>query len=297
MLNRKLSRILGPILGIMVFMSSAGLGQVKVLADDNVNTSLECYENTTANQFNDYSININKSVKQNGFKVTLDKVTGTKHNLNVILKVESDKALDKEKIEKFISEVSFANEYTDNSSTWFDYLDDRSFIIHLNGKKDEEEFPENGELRVDLVLPYYKVNLGIDSYVDFSESFKKTIQEKIATKIPEFNLKLDELGSNIVGTRFKCSGTYDEKINEEKGSANSFLILKKENIMYRLSSDGFWSSDGEVTGEYIADSATYDRIKDINNLSIIPIVGHMSYEEIYNMYEKDKESILDDKER
>ncbi|AOR23798.1 DUF4179 domain-containing protein [Clostridium taeniosporum] len=299
MINRKLSRILGPVLGSMVFITSLSIGQVKVLADDKGNDNSVALKNAICHDYKDYSININKSVEQNGFKVTLDKVTGTKHNLNVVLKVESDKPIDKEKTEKFISEVTLGNSHSNNSCIWFDYLDDKSFIMHLNGKnhEDKEKFPEKGELRVDLALPNYKVNVGIDAYVDFSKSFKKMIQEKIATKIPEFNLVLDELESNVVGTRFKCSGTYDEKNNEEKDSVNSFLILKKGNIMYRLSSDGFWLSDGEVEGEYIANSATYDRIKDTNDLSIIPIVGHMSYEEMYNMYEKDKENIFNDKDK
>lgn len=36
MLNKKLSQILGSILGVMVFMTSLGVGQVKALADDKV---------------------------------------------------------------------------------------------------------------------------------------------------------------------------------------------------------------------------------------------------------------------
>ncbi len=70
MLNKKLSQILGPILGVMVFMTSLGVGQVKALADDKVSeTSVTC-ENTSYDKEEEYSVKINKTVEQNGLKIT-----------------------------------------------------------------------------------------------------------------------------------------------------------------------------------------------------------------------------------
>ncbi|WP_315078851.1 DUF4179 domain-containing protein [uncultured Clostridium sp.] len=235
MINRKISRILGAILGVMVFMTSLGVGQAKVFADDNVNTAEMNLENTFCDTYKDYSVKINKSVEQNGIKITLDSAIGTKHNLSVVVKVESDKPFDKEKLDNFISEVSFANSYDNSDSKWFEHLDDKSFLLHLEEKNRDDEFAEKGDLRVDIAFPHYKVNVGIESYVDFSESYKKITQEKLFTKISEFNLNLDELESDIMGTRIKYSGYYDAN-NSDEESVNSFMILKNGNKMYRADS-------------------------------------------------------------
>ncbi len=296
MLNKRLSKILGPILGVMVFMTSLGVGQTKVFADDNVNTAEKNLENRVCDIYKDYSIEINKSVEQNGIKITLDSATGTKHNLNVVIKVESDKPFDKEKLDNFISEVSFANSYNNSDSKWFDHLDDKTFLLHLEEKNRDDEFAEKGNLRVDIAFPKYKVNVGIESYVDFSESYKKITQEKLAINIPEFNLNLGELESDVMKTTIKYNG-YSDVNNRREGSVNSFMILKNGNKMYRANSIGCCYSNDEFEGEYIAQSATYDKLNDINSLSIIPIKGFMTYEEVFNMYTKDKENSFSDTDK
>ncbi|WP_252243091.1 MULTISPECIES: DUF4179 domain-containing protein [unclassified Clostridium] len=296
MINKKLSRILGLVLGAVLFMTSLGVGQVKALADDKVSeTSVTC-ENTSYDKEEDYSVKINKSVEQNGLKITLDSATGTKHNLNVVIKVESDKPFDKEKLDNFISEVSFANSYNNSDSKWFDHLDDKTFLLHLEEKNRDDEFAEKGNLRVDIAFPKYKVNVGIESYVDFSESYKKITQEKLAINIPEFNLNLGELESDVMGTTIKYNG-YSDVNNSGEGSVNSFMILKNGNKMYRANSIGCCYSNDEFEGEYIAQSATYDKLNDINSLSIIPIKGFMTYEEVFKMYTKDKENSFSDTDK
>ncbi|WP_252229773.1 MULTISPECIES: DUF4179 domain-containing protein [unclassified Clostridium] len=296
MINKKTSKILGSILGVMVFMTSLGVGQVKALADDKVSEASVTCENTSYDKEEDYSVKINKSVEQNGIKITLDSATGTKHNLNVVIKVESDKPFDKEKLDNFISEVSFANSYNNSDSKWFDHLDDKTFLLHLEEKNRDDEFAEKGNLRVDIAFPKYKVNAGIESYVDFSESYKKITQEKLAINIPEFNLNLGELESDVMETTIKYNG-YSDVNNSGEGSVNSFMILKNGNKMYRANSIGCCYSNDEFEGEYIAQSATYDKLNDINSLSIIPIKGFMTYEEVFNMYTKDKENSFSDTDK
>ncbi|NFR88128.1 DUF4179 domain-containing protein [Clostridium sp. ZS2] len=296
MINKKLSRILGLVLGAVLFMTSLGVGQTEIFADDNINTAEKNLENRVCDIYKDYSIEINKSVEQNGIKITLDSATGTKHNLNVVIKVESDKPFDKEKLDNFISEVSFANSYNNSDSKWFDHLDDKTFLLHLEEKNRDDEFAEKGNLRVDIAFPKYKVNVGIESYVDFSESYKKITQEKLAINIPEFNLNLGELESDVMKTTIKYNG-YSDVNNSSEGSVNSFMILKNGNKMYRANSIGCCYSNDEFEGEYIAQSATYDKLNDINSLSIIPIKGFMTYEEVFNMYTKDKENSFSDTDK
>ncbi|GAA0076699.1 hypothetical protein UT300005_10770 [Clostridium sp. CTA-5] len=293
MVKKKISKILGPILGIMVFIASTGVGQVKVLADDNVSVTSASYENTVSNQDKDYSININKGVEQNGFKVTLDKVTGTKHDLKAIVKIENDKPFDRDKFNNIISEVTFGESDCCGGGGSENYINDKTLLLTIEKEIDDEEFPEKGELRVDIVMPDYKINVGIDSYVDFSESFKNTLEMDSSSKIPEFNFKLNKLESNIMGTKLEYTTPwkdFDERRNDPEKSQYSLMILKAGDRIYKTKWSGSHSSNRkeEITGTYESKSATYDKIKDNQNLSLIPIVCYMSRDEINKMYDKDE---------
>ncbi|WP_252229771.1 MULTISPECIES: DUF4179 domain-containing protein [unclassified Clostridium] len=293
MLNKKLNKILGPILGVMVFMTSLGVGQVKALADDKVSeTSVTC-ENIISEKEKDYSININKTVEQNGFKVTLDKVTGTKHDLKVQVKIQSDKSFDTENYNNIISEVTFGKSDCCGGGGSEEYINDKTLLLTIEKEiDDEEEFPEKGELRVDIVMPNYKINVGIDAYVDFSESFKNTLEIKSSFKIPEFDFTLNKLESNVMGTRFEYTTPwqdFDERRKDPVESQYSSIILKVGDRMYETDKSGSHSSNHEnIIETHESESATYDKVKDNQNLSLIPIVCYISRDEINKMYNEDE---------
>ncbi|WP_315078846.1 DUF4179 domain-containing protein [uncultured Clostridium sp.] len=292
MINKKLSKILGPVLGVMVFMTSTGIGQVKALADDNVSEASATCENTSCDKEKDYSININKSVEQNGVKVTLDKVIGTKHNLEVVVKIESDKPFDTENYNNIISEVTFGKSDCWGGGSSEDYINDKTLLVTIEKEIDDEEFPEKGELRVDLVMPNYKINVGIDTYVDFSEAFKNTLEMKSSSKIPEFNFTLNKLESNVMGTRLECTipwQDFDERRKDPVESQYSLMILKAGDRMYETDKSGSHSSNHEnIIETYESKSVTYDKVKDNQKLSLIPIVCYMSRDEINKMYNEDE---------
>ncbi|NFN95059.1 DUF4179 domain-containing protein [Clostridium botulinum] len=293
MLNKKLSKILGPILGVMVFMTSLGLGQVKALADDKVSeTSVTC-ENTSYDKEEDYSVKINKSVEQNGFKITLDNVIGTKHNLKVQVKIQNDKAFNQDKMDNIISEVTFGKSDCCGGGSSEDYINDKTLLLTIEKEiDDEEEFPEKGELRMDIVIPNYKINVGIDTYVDFSEAFKNTLEMKSSSKIPEFNFTLNKLESNVMGTRLECTTPwqdFDERRKDPVESQYSLMILKAGDRMYETDKSGSHSSNHEnIIETYESKSVTYDKVKDNQKLSLIPIVCYMSRDEINKMYNEDE---------
>ncbi|MDR5586314.1 DUF4179 domain-containing protein [Clostridium aquiflavi] len=293
MLNKKLSRILGPVIGVMVFMTSLGVGQVKVLADDNINKASAICENTISEKEKDYSININKTVEQNGFKVTLDKVTGTKHDLKVQVKIQSDKPFDTENYNNIISEVTFGKSDCWGGGGSENYINDKTLLLTIEKEiDDDEEFPEKGELRVDIVIPSYKINVGIDAYVDFSESFKNTLEMKSSSKIPEFDFTLNKLESNVMGTRFEYTTPwqdFDERRKDPVESQYSLIILKAGDRMYKTEKSGSHSSNHEnIIETYESKSATYDKVKGNQNLSLIPIVCYMSRDEINKIYNEDE---------
>ena len=278
MINKNISKVLGPILGVMGFMLAIGILESPVLADDTVQAaSTYTYSTTSAAvTYKDYSINVNKSVMQNGLKVTLEKAVATKHKLKAIVKVESTKPFDQAKDDNSIVQLLYGENHSGGQGMSSDYIDDKTLLITIEQDNDDEEFPEKGEIRLDVVFPNYKVNIGMDASVDFSESFKNVIEKDISTKISESDSTLNKFESDILGTII----TYSEpQKDHDDRSVDSSMILKVGNRMYKLRSSGS-SSDGKGTkGTYESKAATYDKLKDQKDISIIPLVCDITWDE------------------
>ena len=294
MLNKRLSKILGPILGVMVFMTSLGVGEVKVLADDNISQASVTCENTSYDKEEDYSVKINKSVEQNGLKITLDSAIATKHKLKILVKVESKESIDKEKADNLISIVTFGENFRDSSGYWNDYKDDKTFFININEESDEEEFLEKDSLRVDIVIPTYKINVGIDADVDFSKSFKESVKKKMNTKIPEFDFTVNNIESDIMGTTINYSGPWIEnrfEKDEPSDSHHSCIILQVGDKMYKAKRGGSSASkENGTNGKFVCESLNYDKFKESEKISIIPLVSYVSYDRLNEMCENEDRS-------
>lgn len=282
MINKKISKLLGPAFGIMSFMLAIGILEVPALADDNVQVTTSISTSTSAAAtYKDYSININKSVTQNGLKITLENVVATKHRLKAVVKVESNEPFDQNKSNNSIVQLLYGDN-NNGGSTSQDYIDDKTMLITIEQDNDEEEFPIKGELRLDVVFPYYKVNLGIDANVNFSESFNYAFEKNLSVKIPEFNYTLNELRSDILGTTLTYSGPYNE--NDDRSMDSSFILKVGDKIMYKLRSSGS-SSDGEETkGTYESKAVIYDMLKDQKDISIIPLECNITWDELKEIH-------------
>ena len=283
MINKKTSKVLGPILGVMGFMLAIGVLEVPVLADDNVQASSTYTDSTTsaAVTYKDYSININKSVEQNGLKITLDKAVATKHKLKVVVKVQSSQPFDRTKNDNSIVQVLYGENNFGRGGTSNDYLDDKTLLMTIEQDNDDEEFPQKGDLRLDVVFPNYKVNIGMDANVDFSESFKNVIEKDIEAKVPESDYTLNKFESDVLGTTITYSGPLKD---HEDRFVDSSMILKAGDRMYKLRSSGSSSDDKGIKGTYEAKAATYDRLKDQKDISIIPLSCDITWDELRNMY-------------
>ena len=300
MINKKISKVLGPMLGIMGFMLTIGVLEATVLADDNVQADSAYTVSTTAAAvtYKDYSINVNKSAEQNGVKVTIDKVTGTKHKIKVIVKVENETAFDQKKLDNLIEQVTYGENNSNGGGTSYDYLDDKTLLLTIEQDSDEQEYPEKGDLRFDLVIPTYKVNIGMDVSVDFSESFKNTLEKDLSVKIPKFDFTLNKLESNSLGTTInysKIEKNYSNNHDDLRQLHQSSIILKTGDKMYKTNHSGSSSTENEendiiTTGTYESELATYERLKDQKDMSIIPVVCNISSDEINKIYKSNSKS-------
>lgn len=304
MINKKISKILAPIIGIMGFLLAAGVMEIPAFADSDISaqastTTTQAAVTLGTPENEDYFINVNKSVTQNGVKVTVDKVAASKHKLKVVVKIESDKPIDREKISNSIEEVTYGENDVYGGGEDSNYPDDKTMIITMNRKCDNSEYPEKGDLRVDIVFPEYKVNAGIDVPVDFSEQFKKTIEKEVGAKIEDNNITIDKLECDTLGTYLaysrKSSDLHGK--NEFMTLSHSPMILKVGDKMYETRSTGSSSTrdkdNNRITkGEYEAESLTYDRVKDKGNISVVPIVCNITSDELIKI-NKNKNEIKD----
>ena len=131
-------------------------------------------------------------------------------------------------------------------------------------------------MRLDVVFPYYKVNIGMDVIVDFSESFDNIFDKNISTKIPEFDFTLNKLESDVLGTTIN----YTEPYKDDDRSMDSSLILKVGDKMYKLRSSGSYSDGEETKGVYESEAATYDMFKEQKDISIIPLACNITWDEL-----------------
>jgi len=93
MKKKKIVKLLGPVAGIMSFMLFTGIFTTSAFAEQTNTSSVTITQNSTK----DYKKVINKSIEQNGVKVTLVDVVATKHKIKANIKLECSKGLQDEK--------------------------------------------------------------------------------------------------------------------------------------------------------------------------------------------------------
>lgn len=302
MINKKLSKTLGPIIGLMGFMLASGIMNLPVFAAniDNATTTTTTQASVTYAdsiafvQSKDYSVAIDKSVTQNGIKVTVDKAIATKHKLKVTLKIESDKAIEAFKHDNSIFTVTYGDNdsgFRSNSST--QCLDDKTILLTLEKENYRGEYPEKGAMRVDVVLSNYKVNIGLDIPVDFSSSFENYITKNISGKIPQFDYTLNSLEADVMGTTISYTepnyDDYNYSVDNNDTLWDSKILLKVGDKMYLTDSNSSYSVDDKtIIGNYVSTLPTYDIVKNEKNVSIVPIFSNISMEDLDKLNLQDK---------
>jgi hypothetical protein len=290
MINKKLSKTLGPILGLMSFILATGVVESPVFAADiDTTTTTQAgvtYTDSTASvQPKDYSIAIGKTITENGLKVTVDKAIATKHKLKVTLKIEGDKALEDFNHNNSIFTLTYGdNDSSFGSGSHAQLLDDKTMLLTLEKENYRGEYPEKGDMRVDVVLSNYKVNIGMDIPVDFSSSFENYITKNISGKIPQLDYTLNGLETDVMGTTI----TYTEPIHDDYNDNtlwNSKILLKVGDKMYLTDTRGNYSDndDKTITGNYVSALPTYDIVKNEKNISLVPIFSNISIEDLYDL--------------
>jgi hypothetical protein len=287
MISKNINRLLSSILGVAL---TIGITEMPVLADNSVQATSVYSTNTNLTEDN-YILNKDNSVQQNGLNIRINRIIGTKHKLKVTVLVKSEKPLDETNNRNIMAKLTYGKQNHGSESISYKNIDENTLRITFErDTHDDEEFAEKGELRVDLVMQKYKVNVGIDADVDFTESFKNTIEKDISEKIPDSDSTLKKIEVSNLGTEITCLDPKIDFSDRENSIASrqSTMILKVGDKMYKVRHSGSHTSgksknDNMSTSTYETEAVTYDMVKDQKDISVIPISCNMTLGEVENI--------------
>ncbi|MGY5215239.1 hypothetical protein [Clostridium butyricum] len=296
MINKKISKIIGPAAGIMVFMMSIGIIPVQAYASET--QSIQNEESLSK------SGNVNYEIEQNGVKLTITDIIGTRNKIKINATITREDGFDEDIKSHRSIELNMHKEKEESNgggSSWS--YPNKNTIEISSEEKSENGFSEKGNIRADLVIGEYDFNGSLVIPVDFTESFKQYMKTDLDVNIDKNN-KVLGFESDAIGTSIIVSRPVEDI---RHGSYYSIMepcfIIKVGNKMYRTDYIGgrSYSEDDETYKcNFESEKLTYNDIKDADSISIIPVKCTMTYDEIeakYNdssLYEKlSKEAVTE----
>lgn len=283
MINKKTNKLLSSMIGAALMI---GLIQMPAFAVDNVQAQ-------SSYAVNSGLIGNNNSVEQNGVKITLNSVVGTKNKLKATITIQTPTPFDKDDRETANVLLNYGENKFNGGSTSFRHPDDKTLVITIEDRFNKSALPEKGPLRIDVVMQKYKVNVGLDANVDFSDSLKNSMEKDYSIKIHQFDSTFNKLESYILGTHLSFTEPEETSLmrNNDVLTEHSF-ILKAGDKMYSLRHSNSYSSssdenDRSIVTTYQAEGATYEKIKDQTSISLIPISFTINSKDQKNLYKEE----------
>lgn len=280
MINKKISRIIGPAAGIMVFIMSVGI------------MSVQAYAAETQNVQNEGSLlksgNVNYEIEQNGVKLKVTSIIGTKNKIKMKATITREDGFDEDiRGHRSIElRMNKEKEQPNSSGSSWSYPNDNT--IEINAEEESKNgFSKKGDIRVDLVIGEYDFNGSLVIPVDFTESFNQYMKQDLDVNIND-NYKITGFESDAIGTRIIVSKPVDNSMYENNDSKiDPYFILKVGNKMYCARDIGggdYDEDDKTYTSAIEVEGLTYNDIKDENSISIIPLKCTMTSHEINEKY-------------
>lgn len=291
MKKKKIVKLLGPVAGIMSFMLLTGVFTTSAFADQVSTSSTAITQNSTK----DYKKIINKSVEQNGVKVTLLDVVATKHKIKANIKLECSKGLQDEKKNGLFVQGIYNMQESWGGRQGTSNIDDNTLIVEIEDEcEDNSEYKSNGDYRLDIVVPYYKVNIGMNIPVDFTSEFAKVKENEVSIYVKDLDVNIKKVESDILGTNIYYTQKSQNYSNSDFDNEvhDPIVLLKVGDKIYVANSYGGanWGSYNEDNDleyrTYYSKDATYDKVTTTDAISIIPISNDITYNESNKFYDE-----------
>ena len=281
MINKKVSRIIGPVAGMMGIVMVMETVPVSVYAAD-----------TTVSQ-NNQSV---YEVEENGVKFKITDILATKHKIKVKGVIErKDASIEMD--HKSLNLNLYMDNFRDQRSKGMSWGNINENLVEVEADIETEDvIPENGELVASLILGKYDFNKSIVIPLDLRESLSKVIEKDLNEKVND-NAQIVKFESDIIGTRIVINEKYsDEEYGFSHNDKTDYIIKIGDNIYRADSISGDYDDDNENLSKTIEyEDVTYDDIKEGEKISIIHVELNMEDRELENYYRNEYENIDNNK--
>ncbi|NFV12375.1 DUF4179 domain-containing protein [Clostridium sporogenes] len=206
------------------------------------------------------SVYIGKTYEENGIKVTLENLVGTKHVIKVAIKIEySDKWKKSERPLVHFS-YGFEGKLDTGSSGGLKNIDENTELMVLDFSS-SKELPSKGNFEIKAVSDGFNKPLVWNMNVDFSKNFKDTIEKQVIIS-KNIGVNINHIEANILGI---IINTNNQLVALSNGDT---YYLKLDNKIYPIL--GFsWTEEKEDCIFTFLENVSYNSIKNVKNISLV----------------------------
>ncbi|ENK0839697.1 DUF4179 domain-containing protein [Clostridium botulinum] len=207
-----------------------------------------------------HSVYIGKSYEENGIKVTLENLVGTKHVIKVALKVQYSDKWKKSNRPLVHFAYGFEGKLDTGSSGGLKNIDENTELMVIDFSS-YKELPSKGNFKIEAISDGFKKPLVWDMKVDFSKNFKDTIEKQV-TISKNIGVNINHIEANILGIIIKSNNWLVALSNGDT------YYLKLDNKIYPIFGSE-WTSEKEDYIFTFLQNVNYNSIKNSKNISLI----------------------------
>lgn len=229
------------------------------------------------------SVYIGKSYEENGIKVTLENLVGTKHVIKVALKVQYSDKWKKSNRPLVHFAYGFEGKLDTGSTGCLKDIDENTQLRVIDFCSDEE-LPSKGNFKIEAMSDGFKKPLVWDMKVDFTKNFKNTIIEKQVTMSKDIGGSINHIEANTLGTIISGNKMLSFSQNEDS------YYLKVDNKIYPMFGSS-WGNEDKGYFHSFLENVSYNCIK--NSKSILLVKHSIEKSEKANIKKMTKEESIE----
>ncbi|EKO1911132.1 DUF4179 domain-containing protein [Clostridium botulinum] len=207
-----------------------------------------------------HSVYIGKTYEENGIKVTLENLVGTKHVIKMAIKIEySDKWKKSERPLVYFA-YGFEGKLDTGSSGGLKNIDENTELMVLDFSSDKE-LPSKGNFEIKAMSDGFKKPLVWHIKVDFSKNFKDTIKKQV-TISKNIGASINHIEANALGTIIRSNNYFTALSNGDT------YYLKLDNKIYPMFGSS-WTNEKEDCIFTFLQNVNYDCIKNYKDILLV----------------------------
>ncbi|WP_238905047.1 DUF4179 domain-containing protein [Clostridium sp. YIM B02506] len=238
-----------------------GVGSIFKLIDyDRMGRNLSAYEK--------FATSINKSVENNGIKVTIDEIAIDDNSLVITSTIEGD-GLQEER-GYMTPDIVLNGKQVGNFRNSDKKVSDKKLVSVITANVSDLTLDNNINVYLNMhsignTVGLWEFKFNVAKMNNVSNSKVINLDKNI--KIPNSTLTLDKMTISPLGNTINYSGKYDSKNASQRNGIYNFIVMDENKKIIAISNGGTWSS----TERYEGKIEIFDDLSDVNSLTVVPI--------------------------